>query len=90
MKRNELPPGWDEAKIRAVLKHYEEQTDEEAVAEDEAAFFDPSSTVMVIPRELVPAVRMLIFKHEAAKEAAARRKAANRKTRPMTKKRVKL
>jgi hypothetical protein len=32
----EYPPGWDDAKVRKVLKYYEEQHEEEAVAEDEA------------------------------------------------------
>jgi integrase/recombinase XerD len=29
------PPGWDERRIRDVANHYEQQTDDEAVAEDE-------------------------------------------------------
>jgi hypothetical protein len=33
-----FPPGWDEERIRGVLEYYERQTDEEAAAEDEAAF----------------------------------------------------
>ena len=37
-KRNRFPPGWDEQRVRAVLEHYEAQTEEEAVAEDEAAY----------------------------------------------------
>ena len=37
-KRNKFPPGWNEARVRAVLQHYDEQTEDEAVAEDEAAF----------------------------------------------------
>ncbi len=37
-KRNRFPPGWDEQRVRAVLEHYETQTEEEAVAEDEAAY----------------------------------------------------
>jgi hypothetical protein len=49
-----------------VLEHYEHQTEEEAVAEDEAAFEAPGQTVMEIPTVLVPAVRELIAKHEAA------------------------
>lgn len=32
-----FPPGWDEEKVRKVLAHYEEQTEEEATTEDEAA-----------------------------------------------------
>jgi hypothetical protein len=37
MIQNEFPEGWDEDRVRRVLKHYENQTDEEAVTEDEAA-----------------------------------------------------
>jgi hypothetical protein len=35
---NRFPPGWDEERVQEVLKYYERQTDEEAAAEDEAAF----------------------------------------------------
>lgn len=64
MNRQKFPLGWDEERVRKVLEHYEAQTDEEAVAEDEATFDDPSQTVMEIPNELVPAVRELIAKHQ--------------------------
>jgi hypothetical protein len=37
-QQNKFPPGWDEARVRRVLAHYEQQTEAEAVAEDEAAF----------------------------------------------------
>ncbi len=59
-KKNKFPPGWDEARVNAVLKHYEEQTDDEAVAEDEAAFHARGQTVMVVPQRLVPAITRLI------------------------------
>lgn len=49
--------------MRRVLAHYEEQTEEEAVAEEEAAAEDKTQTVMEIPIELVPTVRELIAKH---------------------------
>ena len=64
MKQNKFPPGWDEERVRRVLVHYEEQTEEEAFAEDEAAFEDRTQTVIEIPNELVPAVRELIAKHQ--------------------------
>ena len=57
---NRFPPGWDEARVRDLIEHYESQTEDEAVAEDEAAFEDKSQTVMLIPNELVPAVRALL------------------------------
>ena len=57
---SELPPGWTEARIRDVIDHYDSQTDEEAVAEDEAAFQRDDHTVMVVPSELVPVVQALL------------------------------
>lgn len=65
MRPPNFPPGWDEERVRQVLRHYEEQTEDEAVAEDEAAFDDSTQTVMEVPNELVPAVRELIAKHQA-------------------------
>ena len=38
MTQSQFPPGWDEKRVRAVLAHYEGQSEEEAVAEDEAAY----------------------------------------------------
>ena len=38
MKTSRFPKGWDEEGVRQILTHYESQTEEEAVAEDEAAY----------------------------------------------------
>jgi hypothetical protein len=65
MSETRFPPGWDEERVRKVLAHYEEQTEEEAIAEDEAALEDPDQTVMEVPSDLVPAIRALIAKHQA-------------------------
>ncbi|MCH8342600.1 MAG: hypothetical protein IH983_01285 [Planctomycetes bacterium] len=65
MKRSRFPEGWDEERVRRTLQHYEDQTQEEAVAEDEASFEDRTQTVMEVPVELVPAVRQLIAKRSA-------------------------
>ena len=64
MSSNKFPEGWDEARVKRVLQHYETQTDEEAVAEDEAAVA-PSDTVMSVPHELVAQVRELIAKNKS-------------------------
>ena len=64
MKQSQFPPGWDDKQVQKVIAHYETQTEEEAVAEDEAAFEDQTQTVMEIPTELVPMVRELIAKHQ--------------------------
>ena len=34
----QLPPGWDEERVRRVIAHYESQTDQQAIAEGGAAF----------------------------------------------------
>ena len=66
MKATKYPAGWDEARVRRVVAHYEEQTDEEAVAEDEAAYESTTHTVMEVPVELVPEVRELLAKRRAS------------------------
>ncbi|MBI3304060.1 MAG: hypothetical protein HYZ72_18505 [Deltaproteobacteria bacterium] len=65
MRQNRFPPGWDVERVQKVLTHYEEQTEDEAVAEDEAALEDQTQTIMEVPTVLVPAIRELIAKHQA-------------------------
>ncbi len=62
MTYNYFPPGWDEERVRRVLAHYEAQTDEEAVAEDERAF--KGRTMLEVPSELMPVIRELIAQYE--------------------------
>lgn len=66
MKQSKFPQGWDEERARRVLEHYENQTDEEAIAEDEAAFESRTDTLMAVPNDLVSAVRELIAKRRAS------------------------
>ena len=65
MRKSRFPAGWDEQRVRRVLAHYEEQTEVEAVAEDEAAYEDPKRAMIEVPRDLVSAVRELIAKRSA-------------------------
>jgi len=67
MKQSEFPPGWDEERVRSVLDHYEHQSEEQAVAEDEAAYELEGQTMVEVPFELVPKVRSLIAQHESQK-----------------------
>lgn len=69
MKHSKFPPGWDEERVRRVLAHYEQQTEEEGVAEDEAALEDSTQTVIEVPSDLLPAIRELIGKHEESHRA---------------------
>ncbi len=64
---NRFPPGWNEARVRRVLEHYDTQTDAEAVAEDEAAYESITETTMGVPVDLVPKVRELIARRRTSK-----------------------
>jgi len=66
MTRSKFPAGWDEDRVKRVLAHYEEQSEEEAVAEDEAAYEAKDQTIMEVPTELVPTIRDLIAKRKSA------------------------
>ncbi len=61
-RQSKFPTGWDEKRVKRVLEHYETQSEDEAVAEDEAAYEDTNQTFMEIPNELIPVVRELIAK----------------------------
>ena len=65
MRKPKYPDGWDDERVRRVLEHYETQSDEEAVAEDEATYEATTRTVMEVPVDLVPVVRELIAKRRA-------------------------
>jgi len=43
---NEFPAGWNEARVRDVIEHYENQTDEEAAAEHEAVLSQPQRAAL--------------------------------------------
>ena len=51
--------------MQRMLKHYEEQTEDEAVAEDEATLEDQTQTMMEVPTAVVPLIQQLIAKHQA-------------------------
>ena len=61
-KQNRFPKGWNLERVKRVIEHYETQSEDEAVAEDEAAYEDPNQTFIKVPNELVPTVRELIAK----------------------------
>ncbi len=65
-RRSKFPDGWDEARVKHVLDHYESQNEAQVVAEDEAAIEQNGQTLMEVPNDLVPAVRELIAKGRKA------------------------
>jgi hypothetical protein len=66
MKKQQFPPGWDEQRVKDVIAHYENQTEDEEFAEIEAAREAEDVTLMAIPTELVPEVRALIARKHIA------------------------
>jgi hypothetical protein len=85
-QRNVFPPGWDEKKVRELIAHHESQTDEEAAAEDDAAFSDKSFTIMQIPVDLVAEVDELLTRRASTQRYHGSRRGAC--TRSGTKSRV--
>ena len=72
MRQPTYPPGWDDERVRRVLEHYDTQSDEEAVAEDEAAYEAITHTAMEVPVDLVPVARELIAKHRVRRKGIPR------------------
>ena len=70
MSMKKFPPGWDESRVKKVLSHYEQQSEEEAVAEDEAALEMPGQTLIEVPSAIVPQVRSLIAEQESSDKSS--------------------
>lgn len=73
-KPKTYPEGWNDARIRRVIKYYDSQSDAEVAAEIEAA----STTLMEVPTALVSDVRELI----------AKRRSTRARTTPAAKRRI--
>lgn len=73
MRQQRYPTGWDEERVRKLLLHYESQTEDEAVAEDEAAFRRRGQTVMVVPTQLVSTITKMIEREGKRRQSPTRR-----------------
>jgi hypothetical protein len=62
--KQRFPPGWNERKVRAVIKHYEQLSDEQLAREIESAPEVIEETLMSVPAALVPTVQKLIARHQ--------------------------
>lgn len=54
MSNNRYPPGWDEQRVRRILDHYDQQSEDEAVAEDEDRYDTATRNVLEVPKEPSP------------------------------------
>ena len=61
MTEQRFPPGWDVDRVKRLIAYYDSLSEEEQIAEDEAAVSDqPGQTVITVPEALVPAIRQLL------------------------------
>ena len=65
-RKQQYPAGWNEARTQALADHYDSQSEDEQVAEHEAAFAAEGQTVLVVPTELVPKIVRMIRKKQSA------------------------
>jgi predicted dinucleotide-binding enzyme len=64
--KQKLPRGWTQERIRKLAHYYDNQTEEERVAELEAAWKAENVTMVAVPTELVPQVLRLIARKRGA------------------------
>ncbi|MGO8690003.1 MAG: hypothetical protein ACLQLG_10240 [Thermoguttaceae bacterium] len=60
MTEQKFPPGWDAARVQRLIAHYEAEDEDVQVAEDEAAQQAEGQSVVVVPSDLVPAIRQML------------------------------
>lgn len=63
---NQYPEGWDRERVQAVIDYYDNQSEEEELAELEAALDQKNVTMIAVPNELVKEVRALINRKRVA------------------------
>jgi hypothetical protein len=71
--KQKLPRGWTAKKIRDLIRHYDNQSDEEGATEIESAPDAPGETWLSVPTELVPTIVQLIDRHAAGRSKSRRR-----------------
>ncbi len=63
--REPFPTGAEGKRLRALADYYDNQSDDEAIAEANAAYENTELTMMEVPVELVTAVEKLIARKRA-------------------------
>jgi hypothetical protein len=59
--KRSYPPGWNAKRVKRVIAHYEQLSEDEQVAEDEHAIrTNRGHTIVSVPNDLLPAIRELL------------------------------
>jgi plasmid stability protein len=65
MKKQRLPRGWTEKRVRELAAQHDRQTEEEQAAEIEAALSAEGQTLIMVPTAMVPEIQALIARKGA-------------------------
>ena len=64
MNQQSLPTGWDDARIRNLIAHYDSTTEDDLAAEDNlASDIEQNDCLIEVPKALLPAIRVLVASH---------------------------
>ncbi len=64
MSTQNFPPGWDEARIREVIAHYENQTEDEQFVDIESTLEGEGLIMVAVPTALLAEVRALLARSQ--------------------------
>lgn len=64
---SDYPKGWDLTRVQRLIDRYDNISDEEMIAEDEAAFAEQNGrTLISVPDDLLPEIRRLMATRKSA------------------------
>lgn len=67
MSDPKIPPGWDAERAKRLVEQYDQLSEDELAAEDDAAAAEQEGrTVISVPDSLLPAIRQLLAAHKTA------------------------
>jgi hypothetical protein len=67
MSESRFPAGWDAERVQRLIDYYEGLSEDEQVAEDEAAIAAErhGQAIIAVPDELLPEIRRLLAAYQA-------------------------
>jgi hypothetical protein len=67
MNQQSFPKGWAEQRVKRLIAELDARTDEEWIAEDEAAAAEgDDQAVITVPATLLPQIRRLLASHKTS------------------------
>lgn len=78
---NKYPSGWNRSRVESVIAFYDQQTDDQAIAEADAAWVNAHVQFVAVPVEVYPEVRALIDRFETLNKNVAKRRASRTRQR---------